>query len=124
MIKSDYIKDILDLTFEGEKYADLLLGQIEHLVLKETKYTGIGCYYNFEYSEEIEKYRLSEIQLLDLFGEHNHMIENIVVINEDANVHAYPMIWFTNGLIDCIEIWNGHGDYPDGELLTYELKRL
>ena len=33
-------------------------------------------------------------------------------------------ILLADGLIDCIEIWNGLGDYPEGELLTYELKRL
>ena len=124
MIESDFIKNILDLTIEGEKFSDLLFQQIDYLKLKEVDYTGVGCYYYFEHSKEIEKYRLNNTQLLDLFGNSCHMIQNIYVINQEININAQTMVWLEEGLIDCIEIWNGAGNYPKCELLTYHLKRV
>ena len=121
MIESEFIKDILDLTFEGEKHSDLLFQQIDHLKLKETDYTGVGCYYYFEQSKEIENFKLSKNQLLDLFGNSCHMIQNVYIINQKVNVNAQAMVWLIDGLIDCIEIWNGSDTYPKGELITYKL---
>jgi hypothetical protein len=112
MIESDYINDILEFSIEKEKYSELLFAQIAHLCIQEVKYTGVGCYYYFEHSKEIEKFRLNENQILDMFGKSSHMIQNIYVTNEDININAQIMVWLENGLIDCIEIWNGAGEYP------------
>ena len=78
----------------------------------------------FKYDKEIEEYRLSNSQLGELFGEHSHSIENFELINLDLKIQADTTVHLTDGLIDCVEIWNKLGEYPKAELITYELKRL
>ena len=72
MLESGYIRDILNLTVEGQKYEDILFEQIKYLILTETEYTGIGCYYYFEHVSKIEKHRLIKINYLIY-------LENIVI---------------------------------------------
>lgn len=123
MIKSELVLNIIELTVEGEKFEDILFEQIRHLTEKEEKHTGVGLYVSFNYEPEIEKYRLTESQLIELFGEYAHRLENFELINSDLNVMADTTVHFANGLIECLEIWNKLGDYPKEELVTYELKR-
>ena len=123
MIKSELISDILELNVEGEKFEDLLFKQIDHLIIKEEEHTGVGLYVHFRYDKEIERYRLSDSQLDELFGNFNHQIENFELINSDMEILADTTVHLTDGLIDCVEIWNKLGDYPKEELITYELKR-
>ncbi len=123
MIKSEFVSNIVELTVEGEKFEDILFKQIRHLTEKEKEHTGVGLYVYFKYEPEIEKYRLSESQLTELFGGFAHRLEKFELINSDINVLADTTVHFSNGLIDCLEIWNKLGDYPKQELVTYELKR-
>jgi hypothetical protein len=123
MIKSEFVSNIVELTVEGEKFEDILFEQIRHLTEKEKEHTGVGLYVYFKYEPEIEKYRLSESQLTELFGGFAHRLEKFELINSDINVLADTTVHFSNGLIDCLEIWNKLGDYPKQELVTYELKR-
>ena len=123
MIKSELVSNILELTVEGEKFEEFLFGQIGHLTEKEEEHTGVGLYVYFKYEPEIEKYRLTEAQMTELFGEYAHRLEKFELINTDINVLADATVHFSNGLIDCLEIWNKLGDYPKEELISYELKR-
>ncbi|WP_386126693.1 hypothetical protein [Winogradskyella litorisediminis] len=98
--------------------------QIELLTEKESEHTGVGLYVYLEPEIGIEGHRLSKSQLEQMFGEHNHELTKFELINKNENVLADLTIHFSNGIIDCVEIWNKLGDYPKGELLTYELKRI
>lgn len=124
MIESDFISSIVQLTVEGEKFEDILLEQIRHLTEKEVQHTDVGLFVYFENKPEIEKYRLSESQLFDLFGGFAHRLEKFELISSEMNVLADITVHFSNGLINCLEIWNKLGDYPKEELVSYELKRL
>lgn len=123
MIRSELVYNIIELTVEGEKFEDILFEQIRHLTEKEEKHTGVGLYVYFKYEPGIEKFRLTEFQLIELFGQYLHRLENFELINSDLNILADTTVYFSNGLIECLEIWNKIGDYPKEELVTYELKR-
>jgi hypothetical protein len=124
MIDSELIKEIIELTVEGEKFETLLFEQINHLTIKEREYTEVGLFVYFKHDEGIEEYKLNDSQLGELFGEHNHRIENFELVNAEIGILADTTVHLTDGLIDCVEIWNKIGDYPKEELLTYELKRF
>lgn len=123
MIKSEFISNIVELTVEGEKFEELLFEQIRHLTEKEEEHTGVGLYVYFKYEPGIEKYRLTESQLTELFGDFAHRLEKFNLINSEMNVLADTTVHISNGLIECLEIWNKLGDYPKEDLVTYELKR-
>jgi len=99
MLKSELISDILELTVEGEKFEDLLFQQIDHLIIKEEEHTGVGLYVHFRYDKEIEKYRLSDSQLDELFGNFNHQIENFELISSDMEILADTTVHLTDGLM-------------------------
>lgn len=123
MIKWEFVSNIIELTIEDEKFEDILFEQIRHLIEKEEEHTGVGLYVYFKYEPEIEKYRLTESQLAELFGGSAHRLEKFELINSEINLLADTIVHFSNGLINYLEIWNKLGDYPKGELVTYELKR-
>lgn len=123
MIKSEFVSNIVELTVEDEKFEDILLEQIRHLTEKEVEHTGVGIYVYFKHDHEIEKYRLTELQITELFGGFAQRLGKFELINSEINVLADTTIHFSNGLIDCLEIWNKLGDYPKEELVTYELRR-
>ena len=123
MIESDLINDILEISIEGEKYEDQLQNQIELLTIKEEEHTGTGLFVYFEHQDGIEKFRIpSSGKNLDVEGKPTERIEKAELINEHINVQADTCVHLTNGLIDCVEIWNKPGPYPKGELVTYRLK--
>jgi hypothetical protein len=124
MIKSELISSIIELTIEAEKFENQLFEQIELLTEKESEHTGVGLYVYLKPENGIERHRLSESQLEEMFGEHNHELTKFELINKSENVLADLTVHFSNGIIDYVEIWNKLGDYPKEELLTYELKRI
>ena len=124
MIQSELISNIIEFTVEGEKFEDLLFEQIEHLSEKEKEHTGVGLYVYLKPDEHIEKFRLSQSQLDELFGGFKHELTKFELVNQTANILADLTVHFSDGLIDCVEIWNKLGDYPEGELLSYELRRI
>jgi hypothetical protein len=122
MIISELVSNIIQLTVEGEKFEEILFEQIEHLTEREEEHTGVGLYVYFKHEPDIETYRLTESQMTELFGGSAHRLEKFELINADINVLADTTIHFSNGLIECLEIWNKLGDYPREELVSYELK--
>ena len=124
MIKSELISTIIELTVEAEEFESQLFEQLGLLTEKETEYTRVGLYVYLKPENGIEEHRLSKLQLEQMFGEHNHELTKFELINKSLNVLADLTVHFSNGIIDCVEIWNKLGDYPKEELLTYELKRI
>jgi len=124
MIKSELISNILELTVEGEPFENQLFEQIELLADYRFEHTGIGMYIHFEVDEKAKVHQLSKSQLKEMFGNFNHDLTKFELINTSINVLADLTIHFTDGIIDCLEIWNKLGEYPKEELLTYQLKRI
>ncbi len=122
MIKSKLISEIIEKTVAGEKFEDFLIEQMKYLSETDEEYTGVGLYVSFKHDNEIEKFRLSEQQLHELFGEYSHRLDKFELINFEMRVLADATVHFSNGLIDCVEIWNKLGEYPNEELVTYTLK--
>ena len=123
MIKSELISTIIELTVENEKFESQLFEQLEFLTEKESEHTGVGLYVYLKPENGIEEHRLSNSQLEQIFGKHNHELTKFEMINKNEKVLADLTVHFSNGIINCVEIWNKLGDYPKNELLTYELKR-
>ena len=125
MINSELINDILDFSLEGEQFEDELTQQVEFLSIKEEEYTGTGLFVHFNHTEGIEKFRIeTDGKNLNVDGKSTDRIEKVELINKHINIQADTCIHLTDGLIDCVEIWNKLGSYPESELLTYELKPL
>jgi hypothetical protein len=124
MIQSKYILDILDLTFDEFESEDLLRKQIPFLTEKEREHTGVGLHIYFLGDKEIETFKIPTDKALNFDIERNptEMLNGVEVKNEKLKVLADATVHLTNGLIDCIEIWNKNGEeYPLEELTDYEL---
>ena len=49
-------------------------------------------------------------------------IDGLELINESQNILADISVHLTNGIIDCVEIWNKNGEnYPKNEPNKYQL---
>ena len=124
MIESELISEIIDVTIEGEKYESQLNEQLNYLNEKEYEHTGTGLYVYFENEPDISKHRLSDEQLNEMFNGYNHELTKFELLNEKLQIQADVTVHFSNGIIDCVEIWNKLGDYPEEDLLTWQLKRI
>jgi hypothetical protein len=125
MIDSELIIDILDFTLESEECVEQLTNQMEFLSIKEEEYTETGLFVHFNHAEGIEKFRIeTDGKNLNVDGKSTYRIEKLELINKHINIQADTCVHLTDGLIDCVEIWNKVGSYPKAELVTYELKRL
>jgi hypothetical protein len=121
----EFIYDIIEFTVEGEAFETELFEQLEILSVKEEEHTGIGLFVYFNHSEELENlkanYKCTE---KNVDGDPIYDITKILLVNDSVKVLADTTVHITNGIIDCVEIWNKIGPFPEGELITYELKRL
>lgn len=123
MIESHLIAEIVHVTLEGELFEEALRQQVQFLEESEYEHTGNGMYVYFEMQAGIEDYRLTYDQRVKLFGANNPELTKFELINEPMKVHADVTVHLTDGLIDCVEIWNKLGEYPEEDLLTWQLKR-
>lgn len=124
MIESPLTLEIINLTLEGEKFEEQISKQLNFLEETEIEHTGNGLSVYLSAQPGIEKYKLNGIQLNELFGENITELTKLELFNKELNIHADTSVHFNDGIIDCVEIWNKLGDFPEEELLTYELKRL
>jgi len=124
MIKSELISNILELTVEGETFEKQLFEQIELLTESRIEHTGTGMYIYFDIDDKTKAHQLSKSQLKEMFGDFNHDLTKFELVNSSINVLADLTVHFTDGIIDCLEIWNKLGEYPKEELVTYQLKRI
>lgn len=123
MIKSQILLDILDLALEGDVDIGLLKKQIPYLTEKSFEYTNIGLYVYFEQDSSIKNYRIypNSITSFNQKGDEFYRLDGVEIKNDVQNILADATVHLTNGLIDCIEIWNKIGFYPKSELLQYEI---
>lgn len=123
MIESKLTLDIITATLRGEKYEEQITKQLEHLEEVEYEHMDSGLLIFIEYRKEAKEFWLTDAQLHELFGESNPELSNVELVNEELKIQAETMVHFTNGMIDRVEIWNKLGDYPEDDLLTWQLKR-
>lgn len=123
MIESKLTLDIITATLQGEKYEEQITKQLEHLEEVEYEHMDTGLLIFIEYRKEAKEFWLTDAQLHELFGESSPELSNVELINDELKIQAETMVHFTNGMIDRVEIWNKLGDYPEEDLLTWQLKR-
>jgi len=124
MIKSRFIRDILDLTLDGFESEELARKQIPFLSEGETEYTGVGLFIDFIIGEGAECYRIptDKATSLDIDGNTILPLYGAEIRNDELNISADTILHFKNGIIGCLEIWNHNGEnYPKEEPDNYEL---
>lgn len=123
MIESKLISAIIEATLEGEKYETQITGQLKHLEEVEYEHMGSGLSVFIDPKPGVKEFRLNDSQLEELFGESDHELTKVELINESLKIKADVSVHFSNGIIDRVEIWNQLGDYPEDDLESWELKR-
>ncbi len=126
MIKSQLILDIFDLIFEDFEYEGKLRNQIKFLKESETEHTGVGLFVSFEGENGIEDYRIptEKAENKDINGKAIERINGVELKNSELKILADVNVHITDGIIDCVEIWNMIDDYPITEPTKYELKQV
>jgi len=112
MIKSKFIKHILDLLSDGDSFGQSIRGQVDYLTEKEYNYTGVGLFVNFSHADGIEKFKTDNEKLI---------LNGVIIKSKEIELGAEATIFCDNGLIDYLEIWSHDGVYPKKELETYTL---
>jgi hypothetical protein len=122
MIESKLTLDIITATLAGEKHEEQIIKQLEHLEEVEYEHTDSGLLIFIEYRKAAKEFWLTDAQLYETFGESEHELSKVELINEALNIKAETSVHFKNGIIDRVEIWNELGAYPEEDLESWELK--
>ncbi len=112
MLKSKFIADILELLLDGDNYGIKTRLQIDFITESDYEYTGNGVFIGFEHTNGIEKYRFEKDDLI---------IDGVEIKSSELEIGENCTLFFSNGIIDNLEIWNYAGTYPNTELKDYEL---
>jgi hypothetical protein len=123
MIESKLVLAIIHATLEGEKFEDQITQQLNYLEEIEYEHTDSGLLVFIENRKGVKEFRLTDVQMKELFGESGPELSKVELINEDLKIQAETSVHFTSGIIDRVEIWNTLGDYPEEDLESWELKR-
>ena len=110
MIKSQLIKDTLDLLLESNEDAILAKEQMKYLADVNYNYSDIGVFIKFSHTPEATKYRIEESDL---------MLNGVATQSPDLMAEADATLFFADGIIDYLEIWTRDGAYPEKDLKTY-----
>jgi hypothetical protein len=122
MIESKLTLEIITKTLQGEKYEEQITKQLEHLEEVEYEHTGSGLLIFIEYRKAAKEFWLTDAQLYEVFGESPTELSKVELSNKELNILAETSVHFRNGIIERVEIWNTLGDYPEEDLVTWELK--
>ena len=112
MLKSKFIENILELLLDGDKDGIDAKLQLEYLSESDYEYTGTGVFIGFEHKKGIEKFKADKSDLI---------LDGVGIKSTELEIGADCTLFFTNGLIDNLEIWSFSGNYPKKELSDYEL---
>ncbi|MNX77829.1 hypothetical protein D3C86_1093890 [compost metagenome] len=124
MIESKLTLDIITRTLQGEKYEEQITSQLEHLEEVEYEHTDSGLLIFIEYRKAAKEFWLTDAQLYEVFGESDHELSKVELINDELKIQAETSVHFKNGIIERVEIWSKLGDYPEEDLEAWELKEL
>ena len=115
MLKSKFISDIFELLLDGDEDGIKAKSQIEFITESDYEYTGSGVFIGFEHKKGIEKYRCEKNDLI---------LDGVEIKSSELEIGANCTLFFSNGIIDNLEIWSFGGDYPNSELTKYELTQV
>jgi hypothetical protein len=115
MLKSKFISDILELLLDGDEDGIKARSQIEFINESDYEYTGSGVFIGFEHKKGIEKYRC---------GKNDLILDGVEIKSSELEIGANCTLFFSNGIIDNLEIWNFGGIYPKTELNDYILTQV
>ena len=110
MIKSKFIRDILDLLFDGHDLEDKSRQQVKFLTERDYEYTHIGLFVGFSHETGIEDYRAANDKLV---------LNGVMIRSREIELGAEAILHFNNGLADYLEIWAHSGEYPKHEPEKY-----
>jgi hypothetical protein len=110
MIKSQLIKDTLDLLLDSNEDAKLAKEQMKYLADVNYNYSDIGVFIKFSHTNEAKKYKVAESDL---------MLNGVAIQSPDLMAEADATLFFADGVIDYLEIWTRDGAYPEKDLKTY-----
>jgi len=115
-IESKYIKNILELICDGDDEALFAKNQIYYLIENNIEYTGVGVFIDFKFENEINNYKIKNNDLV---------IGGVNIISEKYKIDALADLFFKNGIINYLEIWNQSGNnYPAHDIDKYTLKQI
>ncbi|TDL99648.1 MAG: hypothetical protein C4K58_07080 [Flavobacteriaceae bacterium] len=114
MVKSKYISDILDLLLDGDNDFVSARQQLPFITEDNFDYTGGGLFVRFSHSNEIKKYKVDKQDLI---------LNGVKIQTTEYPIEANATLFFTEGLIDFLEIWCYLGDYPNQDLKKYTLSQ-
>jgi hypothetical protein len=113
MITSEFILNILHLALDDDT-TESFQNQIPFLTIKEFIHTGIGFYIYFDNNSQVKQQPIIS----------NMPLTGVGIKNDKENILADVIVYITEGLISCIEIFNKNGEnYPTAELTSYEMYR-
>ncbi len=127
MIKSEFVRNILELTFDDFKDGNLLRQQIPFLIEREREHTGIGVFIYFNSNKEISNYKVDtgKITTFDIYGNPVEVLNGVEIRSKALSILADTNVYLSHGIIDHIEIWNKSGnDYPLTDPEHYELHQI
>ncbi len=115
MVKSTFINDILELLLDGDNESILAKEQLAFITEENFEYTDGGLFVSFSYSNEITKYKINK---------QNMVLNGVKIQTTEFPIEAEAILFFSNGVIDYLEIWCYQGDYPNQDLSKYTLTQV
>lgn len=115
MLKSKFISDILDLILDGDEAGIKAKSQIQFISESDYEYTVAGVFVGFQHENGIEKYRCEKNDLI---------LDGVEIKSPELEIGANCTLFFSDGIIDNLEIWSYGGDYPKSDLTKYELTQV
>lgn len=112
MLKSKFIANILELLLDRDVEGINTKPQVKYLIESDYEYTSSGVFIRFKHKSGIEKYKADQSDLI---------LDGVGIKSTELEIGADCTLFFTNGLIDTLEIWSLNGKYPNQELNNYVL---
>lgn len=125
MIESELVLAIIGETLDGVQFEEQITKQLPHLMEVEYEHMDSGLIVFIDHeSSTVKQFRLNDEQLKLLFGDAEHELCSVELVNEALNVKAETSLHFANGILNRVEIWNALGTYPEDDLESWELVRI
>jgi hypothetical protein len=115
MIKSLYIKNIMDLLVDSDEFGVLYRPQLDYITDDKYDYTnGSGLFVTFTTNDKINTLPQNK---------DTNVIDGVTIKSIENGLVAKAILHIKNGLIDSLEIWCATNNYPDHDLKKYTLQQ-
>lgn len=115
MLQSSYIFNIVELLLEDFEFMRQAKKQLDYINEKDFEYTGSGLLVGFEHLNGIQEHKINTPDLI---------LNGVKIESSEYSIKAETNLFFTDGLIDYLEIWCYLGDYPHEEMIRYKLSQV